>query len=33
MERIERLEVQVKRLAAAMERLQGAMHERARDRR
>ncbi len=33
MERIERLEVHVKRLAEAMERLQGAMHERERDRR
>ena len=33
MERIERLEVHVKRLAKAMERLQGAMHERERDRR
>ncbi len=33
MERIERLEVHMKRLAEAMERLQGAMHERERDRR
>ena len=33
MERIERLEIQMKRLAEAMERLQGAMHERERDRR
>ncbi len=32
MERIERLEVHMKRLAEAMERLQGAMHERERDR-
>ncbi len=33
MERIERLEVHMKRLAEAVERLQGAMHERERDRR
>ncbi len=33
MERIERLEVHIKRLAAAMERLQGQLHERERDRR
>jgi len=33
MERIERLEVHMRRLAEAMERLQGAMHERERDRR
>ncbi len=33
MERIERLEVHMKRLAEAMERLQGRMHERERDRR
>ncbi len=33
MERIERLEVHMKRLAEAMERLQGAMRERERDRR
>ena len=33
MERIERLEVHLKRLAEAMERLQGAMRERERDRR
>ncbi len=33
MERIERLEVHMKRLAQAMERLQGRMHERERDRR
>lgn len=32
MERIERLEVQVKRLAAAMDRLQDQLHERDRDR-
>lgn len=31
MERIERLEVHMKRLAEAMERLQGALHERERD--
>ena len=33
MERIERLEVHMKRLAEAMERLQGQLHERERDRR
>lgn len=33
MERIERLEAQIKRLGAAMERLQGQLHERERDRR
>ncbi len=33
LERIERLEVHMRRLAEAMERLQGAMHDRARDRR
>ncbi len=33
MERIERLEVHMKRLAEVMERLQGVMHERERDRR
>ena len=32
MERIERLEVHIKRLAEAMERLQGQLHERGRDR-
>jgi len=33
MERIERLEAQLKRLGAALERLQGQLHERERDRR
>ncbi|MCH8824039.1 MAG: hypothetical protein IH984_11090 [Planctomycetes bacterium] len=33
MERIERLEAQIKRLGAAMERLQGQLHQRDRDRR